>query len=76
MGKKQLKNQELLDKIVLLLKKLRDEKGLTQEDVYNDTGIHIARIETSKTNISISTLNEIANYFGMNLEQFFSKINP
>ena len=74
MGKKQLKNQELLDAIVSLIKQLRDEKGLTQEDVYNDTGIHIARIETGKANISISTLSQIVSYFELNLEQFFGKI--
>lgn len=74
MGKKQLKNQELLDSIVSLIKQLRDEKGLTQEDVYNDTGIHIARIETGKSNISVSTLSEIVKYFELSLEQFFGKI--
>jgi hypothetical protein len=45
MGKGQLKNEELLHKIVVQIKLLREERSLTQEDVYNDTGIHIARIE-------------------------------
>ena len=74
MGKKQLKNQALLDKIVLLIKQLRDEKGLTQEDFYNDTGIHIARIETCRANISVSTLSQIASYLDITLEEFFKKI--
>jgi transcriptional regulator with XRE-family HTH domain len=70
-GTEQLKNQELIDQIVAKLKQLRTEHGLTQEDVYNDTGIHIARIETGKVNISISTLAALANYFQLSLDEFF-----
>jgi transcriptional regulator with XRE-family HTH domain len=75
MGKGQLKNQELINQIVMLIKQLREERGLTQEDVYNDTGIHIARIETTKVNISISTLHALTTYFEINLEVFFQRIN-
>ncbi len=74
-GTEQLKNQELIDQIVAKLKQLRTEHGLTQEDVYNDTGIHIARIETGKVNISISTLAALASYFNISLEVFFQNIN-
>jgi len=73
-GTEQLKNQELIDQIVAKLKQLRTEHGLTQEDVYNDTGIHIARIETGKVNISISTLAALASYFNISLEVFFQNI--
>ena len=75
MGKGQLKNEELLHKIVLQIKLLREERSLTQEDVYNDTGIHIARIETGKHNISISTLLAIVQYFELSLHQFFKEID-
>jgi transcriptional regulator with XRE-family HTH domain len=75
MAKGQLKNDELIKQIVLLIKQLREERGLTQEDVYNDTGIHIARIETAKVNISISTLQALTMYFEISLENFFSRIN-
>jgi transcriptional regulator with XRE-family HTH domain len=75
MGKGQLKNQELIKQIVLLIKQLREERGLTQEDVYNDTGIHIARIETTKVNISISTLHALTTYFEITMERFFQRIN-
>ena len=61
MSSQQLKNQELINQIVSFLKLLREENGLTQEDVYNDTGIHIARIETRRVNISISTLAALPN---------------
>lgn len=75
MGSQQLKNQELINQIVSLLKLLREENGLTQEDVYNDTGIHIARIETRRVNISISTLAALSNYFNLTLEDFLKRLN-
>ena len=71
----QLKNQELINQIVSFLKLLREENGLTQEDVYNDTGIHIARIETRTVNISISTLAALSKYFNLTLEDFFKRLN-
>ena len=74
MGKGQLKNDELIKQIVLLIKQLREERGLTQEDVYNDTGIHISRIETARVNVSISTLQALADYFELTLESFFQRI--
>ena len=74
MGKGQLKNDELIKQIVLLIKQLREERDLTQEDVYNDTGIHIARIESARVNVSISTLQSLAAYFEISLEEFFQRI--
>jgi transcriptional regulator with XRE-family HTH domain len=50
---------------------LRAERSLTQEDVYNDTGIHIARIETGTSNSTISTLHALLGYFGVTLKEFF-----
>ncbi|WP_367275112.1 helix-turn-helix domain-containing protein [uncultured Maribacter sp.] len=66
-----LRNEELLQKISTQLKHLRDIKGLSQEDVYNDTGIHISRIETSKVNITVSTLESLCSYFGISIYTFF-----
>ena len=74
MAKGQLKNDELIKQIVLLIKQLREERDLTQEDVYNDTGIHIARIESARVNVSISTLHSLAAYFEISLEEFFQRI--
>jgi transcriptional regulator with XRE-family HTH domain len=74
MAKGQLKNDELIKQIVLLIKQLREERDLTQEDVYNDTGIHIARIESARVNVSISTLQSLATYFEISLEEFFQRI--
>ena len=68
----QLKNIELLSATAKRLKGLRVEKQLSQETVFYDTSIHIARIETGKLNISISTLNAICEYYQVSLAEFFS----
>ncbi len=69
--KKQRFNVELMAKIVRRIKQLREERKISQEAFYVDTEIHIARIETGKSNITISTLNDICTYFGITLEEFF-----
>lgn len=69
-----LKNTKLLQQIALKLKSLREEKGLTQEDVYNDTGIHISRIETSRINITVSTLSALCCYFEIPISNFFDDL--
>lgn len=70
----QLRDDILLKKIALRLKALREEKGLSQEELYNETDIHIGRIETARNNISISTLSSLCNYFGISLSDFFKKL--
>lgn len=62
--------KELLLGLANRLKELRKGKALTQEDVYNDTGIHIARIEQGKRDISYTTLIKLADYFGVALDYF------
>lgn len=72
--KKQRYNQELLDKIAKRIKQLRDEKSISQDTFYIDTEIHIARIESGKVNITVSTLKAICDYFDITLVEFFDKI--
>lgn len=71
---KQRCNTELLIKIAQRIKQLRMNKGISQEVFYIDTDIHIARIETGKANITVSTLNDICIYFGISLTDFFATI--
>lgn len=63
-------NEEILLELAKKLKGLRKIKGVTQEQVYNDTGIHIARIEQGKRDISYTTLVRLADYFGATLDAF------
>lgn len=61
--------------IALRVKELRCQAGITQEEFYIDTNIHIARIETGKHNISLSTLHRICSYLGLTIRDFFSEVN-
>ena len=70
----QIRDQELLHRIGLKLKQLREKKGLSQEQIYNETVIHIARIETAKVNVSVSTVSILCDYFEISLSEFFKKI--
>lgn len=70
----QLRDDILLKKIALRLKALREEKGISQEDLYNETDIHIGRIETGKNNLSVSTLSALCEHFGLSLAEFFKKM--
>ena len=72
--KKQRCNKELLLKIAQRIKQLREEKGVSQDVFYIDTDIHIARIETGKLNITVSTLKAICEYFEISLCDFFREI--
>ena len=64
-----MESQELLLNLAKCLKELRKQKGVTQEDVYNDTGIHIARIEQGKRDVAYTTLVRLADYFEVSLEE-------
>lgn len=70
----QIKNKILLKKIAHKIKALREKNNITQEDFYNDTNIHIGRIETAQANISVSTLDAICKYFKISMAEFFEEI--
>jgi transcriptional regulator with XRE-family HTH domain len=69
-----IRDTKLLKKIAIVLKELREENGLTQEDVYNDTNIHIGRIETANANLNVSTLSALCAYFNIELSAFFERV--
>ncbi|HEY0654036.1 MAG TPA: helix-turn-helix transcriptional regulator [Chryseosolibacter sp.] len=69
-----IRNQILLDKIGRRLKSLREKKELTQENVFNDTGIHIGRIETATTNVTVSTIDALCKYYNIELDAFFRSL--
>lgn len=70
----QLRDTKLLKKIAIVLKELREENEWTQADVFDETKIHIGRIETAKANLSVSTLSALCKFFGIKLSDFFAKV--
>lgn len=71
---KQRCNTSLLLSIAQRIKQLRMEKGVSQETFFIETDIHIARIESGKSNVTVSTLGDICKYFNVTLSDFFSTI--
>lgn len=68
---KQINDSELISRIVSCIKDIRNTRNVTLEVFYFDTGIHLARIEQGKQNISVSTLAKICEYFNVSLSDFF-----
>ena len=68
-------DNSLMNKISLQLIEIRNSLNLTQEQVYNDTGIHIGRIETAKRDFSINSLKRICDYYQITLSDFFLRID-
>lgn len=72
MGK--VRNDLLLEKIAAKVKALRQEKGVSQLEVYYETDINIVRIERAKVNVTVGTIQKLCDYFGVTLSEFFKEI--
>ena len=70
----EIRDDKLLLSIALVLKELREDMGVTQKDVYLETNIHIGRIETCKSNVSVSTLAVLLKYFRIKMSAFFMRV--
>ena len=62
----------LEEEVVGRLQRLRQERGLTQQEVYDGTGIHVARLEASKANMTVITLAALCRFYGISLAEFFN----
>ena len=71
---KQIKDTKLLRNIAVVLKELRNLKGKTQDEVFNKTNIHVARVEAANTNLTVSTLSALCNYYTITLSDFHSRV--
>lgn len=69
----EIDNKNELLKLASKVKKLRINKGVTQEIALIDTGIHFGRIEQGKRDISYTTLVKICKYFQITLSEFFNE---
>lgn len=72
--RKAKRNNVLLKKIAARLRRIRNERNVSQLTVLIDTDIHVARIENSVTNIGISTISNLCDYYGITLKEFFDGI--
>ncbi|GAB4459509.1 MAG: hypothetical protein Fur0028_13140 [Bacteroidales bacterium] len=54
------------------IKKIREEKGMTQQQIAELIHMHrsnYSKIESGQREISVDALNKIAKYFGMSIDQ-------
>lgn len=65
------KNKVVLLELAKRIKKLREDRNLTQAECYNDTGINFGRIERGVRDIGFTTLLKICKYFEISFEEFF-----
>lgn len=70
----QVRNEQLLRRMALVLKELREEQNFTQGEVYAETRIHIGRIEACQANVSVSTLFEVLKFLRTDLSEFFNRV--
>lgn len=61
---------DIAKKIVLDIRRLRESKSLTQEDLYILTNVHIGRMESKFPDIRVSTLFKILDALGVDLHEF------
>lgn len=71
--KKQVRNDLLLKQIGQELRKVRLERGTSQEAVSFDIGTYLTRIESGKLNITISTLADLCESYKISLAEFFDR---
>ena len=68
-----LTDKELLTQLAKRVKQLRKDKGVTQQEAFNDCNIHFGRIEQGIRDISFTTLYKLCNYFQIELNEFFTE---
>lgn len=71
--KGQRRNDILIKNIGVRLKAIRVERGLTQETVHSGTDLNIGRIEGGKHSITITTLSDLCDYYGITLDELFKE---
>ncbi len=69
------RDEKLIRQVMDKMRELRKTRGLTQDAVYEDTGVQIKVYETGTYNPTITTIAILCCYFGVTLEEFFKGIN-
>jgi len=63
--------------IGIVIKKMRAEKGISQERLALDTGIgrrYMSDVENGRRNVSLEIVEKIADYFGIKASEFVHRI--
>lgn len=71
-----MNDEELFDRIALNVKVERTKKRLTQAALAELIDVHekyIGKIENGRQNVTIKTLNKLANALNVNINKFFDR---
>lgn len=71
---KQYIDKDLVIEVAKTLRRIREEKGVSQDVVDMDIDTNTSRIERGQANITISTLSKLCKYYGITLQEFFNGI--
>ncbi|OUJ68179.1 helix-turn-helix domain-containing protein [Hymenobacter crusticola] len=63
--------EQVTAEVIRRLQELRKQRGLSMQEVYDATGIHVARLEAKKANMTVQTLAVLCRYYGTSLAEFF-----
>lgn len=66
-----MRTAEYFRQIILALKYLRIRSNVTQEEFYEQTGIHIGRVEAGKSNLTLLTVMRICRYYKITPKELF-----
>jgi transcriptional regulator with XRE-family HTH domain len=69
-----IRDDKLLVCIALVLKEIREARGVSQQDVFLETNVHIGRIETCKSNVTVSTLLVLLKFFNIKMSEFYIRV--
>ena len=72
--KKQRRNDFFIGQVVAGLRAARLERKLTQENVRFDTDLNIARIESGRHSISLTTIADLCDYYKITAGDLFRNI--
>jgi transcriptional regulator with XRE-family HTH domain len=64
----------LLAELARRLKALREEKNVPLQEVYDVTGIHVARIEANRLNVTVTTLDTLCRYYNTTMADLLQGI--
>ncbi len=74
---RQRRNNELIHLVATRLRELREERGLSQLVVWEDTDIDMHKVEGEIYNITLSTIADLCDYYNITLKDFFKTMpNP
>ena len=68
-------NETLMKAVAKRFSELRKAKGLSRIEIYRDIGIHIGRIESGYSNITMGTFSDLCKYYNISFEEFFDSLD-